>query len=240
MEVQQLRGALEQNAREMRTARQRLARQTASLDRGGLTQLSVRKVLAVYALSAWDLALAARAAKQLSRSHAEVPNEALVRTFFRDFDLDELLSMFAEEHAKWNPAVKFAQKVLAEHSVWCWVTAQNLVHGVAPSSAQVFSEFERRSRGESVAPPPGRRCVNKWVARWRRRWGVRRGKLRDVDRVDLSTLRQKVGILGPPGGPKNATPGICSTRFWRRFPAPFFGPDIVQVKVFKHNFYLPP
>lgn len=88
MELRELRAALDQNAQEMRTVRQQLARRTASLDRGGLTQLSVQKVLAAYALSAWDLALAVQVAKQLSRGHAQVLDHALVRKLFREFDLD--------------------------------------------------------------------------------------------------------------------------------------------------------
>eukprot|EP00438_Fugacium_kawagutii_P005215 Skav208604 [mRNA] locus=scaffold598:383644:384054:+ [translate_table: standard] len=131
--------------------------------------------------------------------------------------------MFAEPHA-WAPALKFARQILAEHSVWCWVLAQNTVHGVAPSAAQVFGAFERRAVFQTAAPSPGKRTVNKWVARWRLRWGVKRGKLRDVDRVDLDGLRRKARILGAAGGRENLTLAIWGQRFWSHFLAQFFEP----------------
>ena len=52
------------------------------------------------------------------------------------------------------------------------------------------------------------RSTNKWVARWRRRWRLRRGKLQDADLLALDTLRTRAGqvgsfaalFLGPLGG----------------------------------------
>ena len=49
------------------------------------------------------------------------------------------------------------------------------------------------------------RSGNKWVARWRRRWRLRRGKLQDADLLALDTLRTRAGQVGS-------------------FAAPFLGP----------------
>ena len=40
------------------------------------------------------------------------------------------------------------------------------------------------------------RSANKWVARWRRRWRLRRGKLQDADLLALDTLRTRAGQVG--------------------------------------------
>ncbi|CAL1157734.1 unnamed protein product [Cladocopium goreaui] len=65
--VTELRAALLLNQRHIRNCQQQSRREAASLLKGGLSCHSERKVLAVYALSNWDLSLALRAAQRLSR-----------------------------------------------------------------------------------------------------------------------------------------------------------------------------
>ena len=199
MEVQQLKAALAENGRQLRTAQQRLARHNAALAAGGLTPLSVKKVLAIYALSAWQLDVAVQVAKQLSRlpaQHPQSPDHALVRKLFVDIELDSLLSMYDEGNSCWQPAMNFARKIVAELAVCRWVAVQNVVHGVAPSAAQVHDQFERNCVAATLVQPSSKRSRNKWVARWRRRWRLRKGKLRDADLVDPATLRTKAGQVG--------------------------------------------
>ena len=53
------------------------------------------------------------------------------------------------------------------------------------------------------------RSANKWVARWRRRWRLRRGKLQDADLLALDTLRTRAeqvgGFAAPFLGPLSGT-----------------------------------
>ena len=53
------------------------------------------------------------------------------------------------------------------------------------------------------------RSGNKWVARWRRRWRLRRGKLQDADLLALDTLRTRAeqvgGFAAPFLGPLSGT-----------------------------------
>ncbi|CAL1168248.1 unnamed protein product, partial [Cladocopium goreaui] len=69
--VTELRAALLLNQRHIRNCQQQSRREAASLLKGGLSCHSERKVLAVYALSNWDLSLALRAAQRLSRGEPQ-------------------------------------------------------------------------------------------------------------------------------------------------------------------------
>ncbi|CAJ1439323.1 unnamed protein product [Effrenium voratum] len=201
-ELQQshLRAALAENMRQIRSCEQQAKRRAASLEAGGLTSLSVKKVLAVYTLSEWQKEAALQAAQQLTTlkaEHPQYPTSALVDRMFLQADLNDLLCMFDDTNVQWEQAVRFARQMLAERGVFSWVKKQNLAHGTAPLSADVFDRLKREMRDNALpAPAPATsRGIRKAVARWRARWSVRRAKLRETDQVDPELLRQKVHMF---------------------------------------------
>lgn len=190
--VEDLRAALAQNRLQIRACKQRARRHERAGQHGGLSCLEVRKVLAVYALSSWRLDAAVLAAKQLA-GMTEAPTQEFIRGIFREHNLEDLLHMHDETHRAWSAARAFAKRFLLEHDTWSWVKRMNVAQGVAPSAASVFHLYE--SRLHAVPPPgqPRKRTVNKWVARWRDRWGVRKARLRVADQMQPEVLQQKAG-----------------------------------------------
>ena len=167
--------ALQQNRVRLRSCGQAVRRKRQCLEHGGLSETAVKRVLAVYMLSSWELAAAEEAARYLStllRADVNFPTKTLVRRLFVEADLNDLLCMHDEANRSWAMAMKFARMFLAEHEVWRWVHVQNLVHRVAPSAAEVFDRFESRTASDIPSGLPRERTVNKWAARWRARWDV--------------------------------------------------------------------
>ena len=114
----EVKATLAQNQAKIRSCQQQARRQAKSLLQGGLSCAAVRRVLAVYAVSEWDLGLAVQAAQRLSSlatSDARFPTSESVRTLFTEHDLDDLLQLFDDGHALWVPARKFASQFLREH-----------------------------------------------------------------------------------------------------------------------------
>ena len=199
----EVKAALAQNQAKIRSCQQQARRQAKSLLQGGLSCAAVRRVLAVYAVSEWDLGLAVQAAQRLSSlatSDARFPTSESVRTLFTEHDLDDLLQLFDDGHALWVPARKFASQFLREHDMFRWIKHLNLSQGVAPSAAEVYDFHESKLFGCTPCGQPRKRTVNKFVARFRARWAVRRGRLRATDAVDPDLLRQKaVPLFGLQG-----------------------------------------
>ena len=77
-------------------------------------------------------------------------------------------------------------------SMFRWIKHLNLSQGVA---AEVYDFHESKLFGCTPCGPPRKRTVNKFVARFRARWAVRRGRLRATDAVDPDLLRQKAVLL---------------------------------------------
>lgn len=240
--VTELRAALLLNQRHIRNCQQQSRREAASLLKGGLSCHSERKVLAVYALSNWDLSLALRAAQRLSRlpqCSAAFPTSDFVRALFRNHNWEDFLMLHDEGSALWGPARKFARQFLLEHDVWCWVKRQNLSQGVAPSAADVFHYYENKALQVEPCGQPRRRTVNKWAARWRARWGVRRACLRSADTVDPSILRDKAR-MGTKAGSLFLNPFLVENEsipgFWGRFLGhkwvAFLGPQNIVLEPF--------
>lgn len=189
-----LKASLHENRLRLRSCEQAARRNKLRLEHGGLSVTAVKRVLAVYMLSSWDLATAEEAARHLSTlppADVNFPSKTLVRQLFLDIDLDDLLCMHDEANMAWARALKFARAFLGEQEVWRWVHAQNLANGVAPCAAEVFSRFESCTACKIPSGRPHKRTVNKWVARWRARWAVRRGRLRPTDQINPEDLQQK-------------------------------------------------
>ena len=116
---------------------------------------------------------------------------------------DDLVLLHDETSRLWAPARKWAQKFLLEHEVWSWVQRLNFSQGVAPSAADVFHYYESKALPLEPEGQPQRRSINKWAARWRGRWGVRRACLRPADSVD---------------------PTLGTRQEWAKKPGHFLGP----------------
>ena len=82
----EVKATLAQNQAKIRSCQQQARRQAKSLLQGGLSCAAVRRVLAVYAVSEWDLGLAVQAAQRLSSlatSDARFPTSVCADTLHR-------------------------------------------------------------------------------------------------------------------------------------------------------------
>ncbi|CAK9043098.1 DDE-1 domain-containing protein [Durusdinium trenchii] len=194
-QVAELKVALAQNHNQIRNCQQQARRQALAVRNGGLSVQAVRKVLAVYVVSNWDLSLAVLAAQRLSRlppCSAAFPTSDFVSALFREHNWEELLMLHDDASPLWAPARKYARQLLLEHDAYLWVKRLNFAHGVAPSASSVFHYYEKKALDAEPCGEPRKRTVNKWAARWRARWGVRRACLRSADTVEPNILRDKV------------------------------------------------
>ena len=83
------------------------------------------------------------------------------------------------------------------------------------------------------------RSANKWVARWRRRWRLRRGKLQDADLLALDTLRtrswQVGGFAAPFLGPLGGTETEAGRSGGTLFGCQILGGSVFGPKPFPHQ-----
>ena len=110
------------------------------------------------------------------------------------------------QQAAW---MRCARRFVAEARVTQWVRDQNMTRGLAPPSALVYEQLaaarnEGPAEGAGHAAPaavraPGARV--QLVARWRRRWRARLGKVRARDDLTQDAARAKAGR-----GPKRGLP----------------------------------
>ncbi len=87
-----------------------------------------------------------------------------------------------------------AQRYLQEQRLWTWVRAQNSNRSLAPSASACWKEWSHISDGDAGKGSSARakRSRYQWLARWRLRWGVRRGRFRLGDRLSVDVMRHKV------------------------------------------------
>ncbi|CAL1129654.1 unnamed protein product [Cladocopium goreaui] len=177
-EVVRLQQALVANRNELKGAYQQARRQQKRVQCCGLGPAARRTTLAVYVLSNYNIALAVRVACRLSTykrpEDAGFPTAAALEELFLESPPTDWLE-FGEL------AAQRAHAFLAEAATSDWVRDCNVLHGVAPSSMDVFLHWEHAFIGHQldVGVPP-RRYVNKWAQKWRARWGVRRKVLKQV------------------------------------------------------------
>ena len=93
-------------------------------------------------------------------------------------------------------AAAAVDKRLNERKLYLWVKKQNLEKGIAPCTGNVMSELPNNNltgvnRYDKSLPRSYRGSLQ-YLKRWRRRWGVRSGKILARDEVDAETLRDKV------------------------------------------------
>ena len=196
-EVVRLQQALVANRNELKGAYQQARRQQKRVQCCGLGPAARRTTLAVYVLSNYNIALAVRVACRLSTykrpEDAGFPTAAALEELFLESPPTDWLD-FGEL------AAQRAHAFLAEAATSDWVRDCNVLHGVAPSSMDVFLHWEHAFIGHQldVGVPP-RRYVNKWAQKWRARWGVRRKVLKQVVHKDPAVLKAKVPWTGGNG-----------------------------------------
>ncbi|CAK9014716.1 unnamed protein product [Durusdinium trenchii] len=191
--VQQLQLLLQENRRELAQCRQRVARWAAKRGNLGLTSAGQKAVLACYCLSNYNSAIATKLAQQLSdleRSSPQFPSEPLVQSLFRETNLGELLRLHSDDD-DWTKARNVAVRFVAEVKTVDYVHSQNSLHGVAPTSAEVFAHFAQTRSGGLPEVLPSRDYIKKWAAGWRKRFGIRRAALPMAIPADAPSLRAK-------------------------------------------------
>eukprot|EP00434_Breviolum_minutum_P031467 symbB.v1.2.027829.t1/scaffold2882.1/size68066/1 len=136
-------------------------------EQGGLGPVGRQRVLSVYVLSNYNADLAVRAACQYSTVKDPSSPGYPTRTFVEDLFL-------AASDADLNFIHEDSRRFVAQWETCRWVSSLNAV-GVAPLSRDVFDHYEQRAFGSTLdIGMPARRYVNKWVQRWRSKWGVQR------------------------------------------------------------------
>ncbi len=97
---------------------------------------------------------------------------------------------------------KVADGFLEERGLRAWVATQNSEKGVAPSSSRTWQERQRNQKPdpEAVARPgqkgkcSSRRSRNQWLARWARRWTLKKAMIPPGDVVPAKVLRDKATV----------------------------------------------
>lgn len=87
-------------------------------------------------------------------------------------------------------------KFTAERSLHSWVQQQNVTLGISPATAVVLQELPKHGlQGKARALPEARRKHRsslQFLRRWRKRWGVRQGKIPIGEQLDSKELLLKV------------------------------------------------
>ena len=130
---------------------------------------------------------------------------------------DIVLASSGEDIAAWGcmegapsaPALRAAHKIVAKHNLTRRVCQANFQHGVAPSSRALLREYKAGLRSLSsqgvdllrVAIPRRHDDANprKFMSRWRRKHGVKFGRIRFGEPLTMAQKRAKVDpVFGPP------------------------------------------
>ena len=93
--------------------------------------------------------------------------------------------------------VAAARAYIAETATRDRVEKQHEQHGVAPHYASARAQHESALSSCSGAPQAEvtAKSARQWVKRWRRRWGVKRGKLQTCDVLSPGLLVDKLAWL---------------------------------------------
>ena len=138
----------------------------------------------------------------------------LVEDLFLQADANELAALADTSNADGPAALSVATKCVEEWRVVVWVRGLNAAKGVAPSAESVLHQAgaRRLELPEAVRGPPrgadGESRARRWVARLRRRWVGRCGKVRVRDDLQPSEIHNKARTYGfcEPMGPEKVAP----------------------------------
>jgi len=203
-------------SRNLKNARQASSRHHHREERAGYTNLQVQVAIAVYVLT--DLTSSAACYLQQQgtgqRNDAEPTQHAtdalidLVLTWYLEADLAEITAVHYPENDAHRRVRAAAEKFLVELAVVSDIRAAN-AKGVAPASADVEVAYSLKAEAKDVPARAGTssRAKLKWVARFRERWALRRGKLTAKPPLTDEDLRGKVWDSGC--HPQNFVRCVC-------------------------------
>ena len=110
-------------------------------------------------------------------------------------NINRMLEPIAKQEAA---LLKEAKAGVASCDLHSWVCQQNVGKGVAPSVGAILRQ---RSRYDSMSQTTmdgieeraaGRSASYKWIARWRSKWRMPKGKIQDRDALPPAELSEKV------------------------------------------------
>lgn len=120
--------------------------------------------------------------------------------------LEYLLALFDAPANSAASKVEKAARYVVEHKLFQYTVRQNCEVGVAPGRAQLVGqalalvpqgvppEIAAKIRYAYSGGPHSER---KWLAKWRRRWRARKGKLQVRERLATALIKKKAGTVVP-------------------------------------------
>lgn len=167
----------------------------------GLTPYGEQLAASIYVLSEFDTSLAAQKLISLHSTSEPSPNlhqaRRLVEDVFMSMPENFAELMYSPPDLRAQKLVAVARAYIAEAATRGWVEKQNEQHGVAPHYASARVQYESALSSCSIAPQAEvtAKSARQWVKRWRRRWGVKRGKLKTSDVLSPGLLVDKIALL---------------------------------------------
>ena len=161
-----------------------------------------RASLAMFMLADYDTEpavnyLAARARERHWPPRAAEVLATLVEDLFLETDANDLAALVDTSSADDAAALFVATKCVEEWRVVVWARGLNAAKGVAPSTESMLHQAEARrlELPEAARGPPrgavGESRARRWVARLRRRWAGRFGRVRVRDDLQPSEIQNK-------------------------------------------------
>ena len=217
--------ALLHTRKELRRARQRLAKHARTSDPAtGLSLTTLRIAVCIALLCDYDMRAGAAWLEIKHRPGRPLPNglssELLLERLHRYFveeDADYLDALRNPETTCLSPsAYRLALRAAKEYKLGLWVRAQNL-QGKSVQSHALIDRYNDPASGDSLPVPlpwiPQTEFATgrQWAMRWRRRQGGLFGKLRTCSAVTRDEKRDKVlacikCLLRGPLFPQSETP----------------------------------
>ena len=208
--------ALNRKIRALRARERRpVAKEAETVSATCLGERKIHKVaMMVFVLSGHDAAVAADFLR--GRGHGSDPTfrdanpdvgdlAADIEWACINSEVDDLVCLLEQPATRQQTALmEKAARYVVEHRLFQWTVQQNCGQGNAPSRTQMVQAAFRSLPKEvpsGMAPHirsalcGGPRSERKWLARWRRHWFARRGKLRVRERLTAATIRAKAELI---------------------------------------------
>lgn len=164
----------------------------------------LRAALVIYERSGWSLQPAIKFLQWHGRRKRFPPLadgvvEAMLENYFLTVDLEELI----REPESWGEIVmcREVERWLQEWNIVTWGHDLNMSHGVAPSTASLVEKargtgdlLPRSIHARTRHGRPGR-TARMWAHRFRKRWNVVLGKIKQSEYVAPDVLRARVMVF---------------------------------------------
>ena len=112
-------------------------------------------------------------------------------------DLQVLMGINSKEHSVSKAAFAEAGRFQSQHALFDWIHTQNDAKRIAPSTTMLQNHLVRHAvePGATAAQrsAKGKQVVSvSWVQRFRKRWGMTRGRFMPGERMAAETIHDKV------------------------------------------------